>query len=350
MKQDQFTIMLGASFYKNTDQLLETLESFSPGKTTASCKLVVGLENELHKDDIPPTKRGTSLFEELRGQGWDACCLWDDELNRTGMSVLRGTIARPFYGNFSYGAAVNRLMLLANMAGASILVRIDPGARCGSDFGKLLQRHLELVAKNPGCIISAQYSGRQAIRDEFVASENRPGYYELVYRYTGINPAPGCQLTGGAAFTMTADCLPAIPFDGVRVWGSDDGFFQVMEPTKTIVQREYAVERAEAGFGMDVTAYMERVANMVVLKVLFDGLSVDDGYEMAVQFVDEVRSIVEQGQRFDKELCLIRVKSVVLSIRQGYANYAELKKCWRDLQRTMRERIPVEAADVFGGQ
>jgi len=159
-------ILLGLSFFSQTTEVTDTLRTFTGLIGNGSYEVVLGLENEKPRDDIG------LVLEALKSQGWPTCYLWDDLVNRSALQLLSPNSAKPFFATFSYGAAVNRLLLLALAADCEYLVRLDPGTGSPPDIAALLDRHIDALSRGKK-VISAQYSARVAIRDDFVPEEKR---------------------------------------------------------------------------------------------------------------------------------------------------------------------------------
>lgn len=328
-------ILLGLSFFNQTTEVTDTLESFRTLRS--QYEVVLGLENE------KPRPEFLTILQALRAQGWSACYVWDDTVNRAALKLLRPASAKPFFSTFSYGAAVNRLLLLAQAAGCESLVRLDPGTSSPTDGTRLVRLHLDALSQGKR-VVSAQYSGRVAIRDDFVAEERRAAYYDLVRTATGIDCRPGCQVTGGAAMTIRSDGPPAIVFDDVRVWGSDDGFFQAwLGPKATEVQREIPITRTEPGFGLQLTAYVARVAAMMVLRHAVAGSGADAALREADSFIEDIASFVTPQYAYDPEAAARTITPQVPRVYEGYDNYRRLVDEWPSIASDLTAKMQLDA-------
>jgi hypothetical protein len=109
---------------------------------------------------------------------WDGCCT--DQV----IAVWPKKLPMPFYRAFSYGGNVNRLLMLAELAGCDFLVHIDPGCYPVGDMSEIILRHIDVITKGTIQAISGQYTERLALRDDFVRIGLRPDYYDLVEKFT----------------------------------------------------------------------------------------------------------------------------------------------------------------------
>jgi hypothetical protein len=326
-------ILLGLSFFNQTAEVTDTLKTFLNLIDHGSCEVVLGLENEKARSEIAP------VLKSLRSQGWPACYLWDDVVNRSAMRLLKHGDALPFFATFSYGAAVNRLLLLAAAADCEYLVRLDPGTASPPDIARLMDRHLNALSRGRK-VISAQYSARVAIRDDFVPEAQRSEYYSLVRTATGIDCRPGRQVTGGAAMTIATQGPPAIVFDNVKVWASDDGFFQVaFGEDATEVQREVTITRSEPGLGLELSAYIARVAAMVILRHAAAGSDHNLALREAREFVRNVATFVVSQYSYDPEVANRSITPQVGAVYDGYENYQQLIKDWPSIAGRLIRRM-----------
>ena len=326
-------ILLGLSFFNQTVEVTHTLKTFLNLIKNGSYEVVLGLENEKASSEIGP------VLQALQSQGWPACYLWDDVVNRSALQLLDTGDARPFFATFSYGAAVNRLLLLAVAADCECLVRLDPGTASPEDMARLLGRHLNALSQGKK-VISAQYSARVAIRDDFVPQAQRSEYYSLVRRATGIDCRPGHQVTGGAAMTIATDGPPAIVFDDVKVWASDDGFFQVaFGEDATEVQREVTITRSEPGFGLELSAYVTRVAAMVMLRHAVTASDRSVALREARKFVRRVSAFVEPQYSYDPDVADRSITPQVGAVYDGYENYRKLTRDWPSIAVRLIKRM-----------
>jgi len=326
-------ILLGLSFFNQTAEVTDTLRSFLTLLEDGTYEVVLGLENEKARSEIGP------VLQSLQAQGWPACYLWDDIVNRSALQLLEPDTARPFFATFSYGAAVNRLLLLAAAAHCDCLVRLDPGTASPPNIARLVDRHLNALSQGKK-VISAQYSARVAIRDDFVPEPKRLDYYTLIQTATGIDCRPGQQVTGGAAMTICTEGPPAIVFDNVKVWASDDGFFQVaFGDDATEVQREITITRSEPGFGLELSAYVARVGAMVMLRHAVIGSDAGRALREAREFVRNIAAFVAPGYSYDPEAADRAITPQVGTVYDGYENYRQLTKGWTSIAAGLIQKI-----------
>ncbi len=329
-------ILLGLSFFNQTGEVTETLKTFLALLLNSPYEVVLGLENEKSRTQVVPVLRS------LQSQGWATCYIWDDDVNRSAIQLLDRTSAMPFFENFSYGAAVNRMLLLAIASGCEYLVRVDPGAGCPANMVQLVDWHTKAISQGKR-VVSGQYSNRLAIRDDFVERTQRDRvekYYTLVHEATGIDCRPAeppekgqkrhrGQITGGAAMTLSLEGPPAIVFDNVRVWASDDGFFEMfLGANRTDVQNEIKVQRSEPGFGLQLSAYVARVAAMVVLRHAHQGSESGVALQKARQFLQDIGEFASPGYSYDPAEAERLITPQVGAIYSGYQNYLKLVEQW----------------------
>src|SRR5262245_35496108 len=71
-----------------------------------------------------------TFIEKLRSERWKSFFLWDKQCDIAWQFTWPTHLTRPFYtcnDIFSYGGALNRLLVLALIAQAHVLVRVDSG-------------------------------------------------------------------------------------------------------------------------------------------------------------------------------------------------------------------------------
>lgn len=315
-------ILLGLSFFNQTGEVTDTLKTFGDQLGNNSYEIVLGLENEKSRSQVEP------VLDSLRSQGWPTCYIWDDDVNRSAMRSLDRTKALPFFANFSYGAAVNRMLLLATASGCEYLVRVDPGTGCPPNMAQLIDWHTRAISRGRK-VVSGQYSDRVAIRDDFVKELQRDDYYQFVQAFTGVNCRPGCQITGGAAMTLSAEGPPAIVFDKVRVWASDDGFFQsFLGQTETEVQVTIKINRSEPGIGLQLSTYIARIAAMVVLHHAHEAKNSELALREARRFLQNVGQFVSPRYSYNPAEAEKLIAPEVDVIYSGYQNYLSLLEQW----------------------
>jgi len=118
-------ILLGLSFFDQTGEVTDTLKTFLGLLGNSPYDVVLGLENEKSRSQVG------SVLSSLQSQGWAACYIWDEDVNRSAMQLLDRPSAMPFFENFSYGAAVNRMLLLA-IASKSVHTRLAQSSTPGA--------------------------------------------------------------------------------------------------------------------------------------------------------------------------------------------------------------------------
>jgi len=326
-------ILLGLSFYKQVHEVANTLSSFVTATHNSKYEIVLGLQNDLPVNEFPLLDNGISILDTLKEQKWPACYLWDATLTSHAMKHLDERKGLPFFNNFSYGSAVNRLLILAKASGSDYFICIDPGTGCPPEFDELIDIHLTSMREAHKKVVSAQYSNRLAIRDDFVSENQRSDFYKLIHNFTGIDPAPGRQLTSGAALTLSVDGPLAIAFDGAKVWASDDGFFQVQYEDQTEVQNKIKILREKPGFELTLSGYLSRVAGMVVLNQLVKNSTCGQAWDSLKQFLDNVQGFIsnKEGYSYDNKQVLTELKSKFGAIVEGYINYKLLKDNWKTI-------------------
>lgn len=342
----EIKILLGLSFFNQVDEVKETLDSFSKIAHSSKYEIVLGFETELHSHKIPSIKMGQSFVDAIKGQKWKECYLWDQTINENLKEILSQFDCKPFFDNFSYGAAVNRLIILTNISKSDYLIRVDPGTCCPEDFDELIRIHIEEIQKGIK-VISGQYTNRLAIRDDFVLPETlRSSYYNLIHNYTGVNPCYGKQVTGGAALTLTKDGPPAIVFEGARVWASDDGLYQLQYPKESKVQINVKIIRNAPGVVLSVSSYMARVANMVMLNNIIQNKSNEKLSEQVYEFLTKVDNFIYKGElddgkkfEYNIEKAFADSKANVKAILEGYEKFDYLKKNWDRIVKIIADSI-----------
>ncbi len=326
-------IMLGTSFFGKHDVAAATLARFCEA-LRGNAHVALGLETEESRGD-PKVRRLLSEIQRSPFRGY----LWDGEFNRAFLGRWPGGLPMPFYRGYSYGGAVNRLLALARKAGCDYLVRIDPGTAPLADFSYIIERHVRMVLSGEALVVSGQYTGRPAIRNDFVPEARMGDYYRLVRESTGVDPSPGRQLTGGAACTTATDSVPAIAFEGVMVWGSDDGFFQTfLEPRLARVVSESRVYRTGPGVTLNRKKYFLRLAYAVVLRQRQLGVVEEQSALCAAQkFLDALADLVDPAMAPIDARNELDIRAVF----EGFENYGRLKAAWKEVVAAI-DRVPCE--------
>ena len=314
--------MIGLSVLDQLQELVATLNSYRASAAGSSPSFCVGIETERPKWVL------AGALEAIRAQGWDACCVWDSEIDARVRKMPGTKLVSPFLHGFSYGAVMNRLLLLAAASDCDYLLRIDPGTECASGLGEMAGMHL--AARERGMeATSGQYTNRLGLRDDFVRPVERARYYALVREATGMDCRPGRQLTAGAGMFMSSQGPPAIPFEDVGVWASDDGFQQLFRGGgKTEVLDEIKVGRANPGILLDCNRYLARVAAAVVLRGAHEGRTRESALADARGFLYEVEKFLASGINYAPDEAVRAISSQVDAVYCGYDNYLRLIEEW----------------------
>lgn len=331
----EFRVMLGMSFFKNHADAKKTAKEFSD-RLCAQRWIVLGIETEAsRKQNLPDLEEPmTALLEELRNQNWPEVYVWDKDCDEQVLAQWPKALSMPFYHNHSYGGAVNRLLALAKVAGCGYLVRVDPGTAPSDNFVDVVSSHVKKLCNGEARVVSGQYTDRIALRDNFVPPERREDYYKFIQEYTGIDPHPNKQVTGGAALTIAVTGPPAIPFNGAMVWASDDGYFQLAFPNSAVVVLESRIPRTDPGgharTGID---YFVRLASMVVLHELHKGCDEPQAEHRTQEFLKRLVAYLDtkHGEDFDNIKAYTELKIRIKIISEGYKDYNLLQDHWRDV-------------------
>ena len=331
-------VMLAFSFFDNYVAAKTTAKSF--GTVAYNQDVVLGLETEQ-----PRNSSNVIDVVDKAGTVWgpSRVFLWDESDTKRLLASWQATgLPFPFFGKYSYGGAVNRLVALAKRERCEYLVRVDPGTEPIGDFGGAVDRHIHSLGVNLK-VVSGQYTQRLAIRDEFVPESIRSSYLDLIHECTGIDPRPGRQVTGGAAFTVNvAAGPPAIPFDHLdpnqvklMVWGSDDGFFQtLLGPLGAAVDFKTFIKRADPGVKLSIPGYVERLSNAVALREAQKGFGDIPAILGSIdRFRDRLKEILRQHPSSIQSANQISAMPPVSpltaeSVLNGYRNYVDLVDQW----------------------
>src|SRR5205814_622333 len=116
---------------------LETVRSFASalqGPNPQACwgqhNVVLGLQVDMYLDD--EISEGVDLRKalgEFGRLGFRATYVWTKDSDEALLANWPSGLPRPAYDEFSYGAARNDLLLLADLAGAQVVCFIDPGCK-----------------------------------------------------------------------------------------------------------------------------------------------------------------------------------------------------------------------------
>lgn len=291
--------------------------------------------------------RGEALLkgfiENRRSEHWERVFVWDRQCDDVWRSTWPASLPRPFFtvGDiFSYGGSLNRLLVLALIAKAPVLVRVDAGTAPLSPplFGAALEKHLALLDEY--AVVSGGYSGRIALRDLQGAEEpsERSKFHMIVRRRTDVDPLN--QLTGGACFALRPGAgPPAIAFPGVLpVWASDDAFFQ--GAARSFVNAPMIVKREGGGQPLTGPEYLARLACAAALRTIHKQANLslshipvlDAVVGAGKDFLDELRSELPSAVRAsDHEGAQRRLQERALGLIEGYENYIDLQARWSEV-------------------
>lgn len=336
-------LMLGMMVSRgNFQQVRGTADAFaiSVGK-----RAVLALQTDDLQRDVDPLRE----FLATQSRQWNRIWLWDKKCDNTWQ--WDGSLPHPFFIGkdiFSYGGALNRLLVLALVVKEPVLVRIDAGTEPldKSSFGTTLDAHVANL--NQHDVISGKYDKRIALRDDFLDAADRLAFHQLVKQHVGVDPMN--QITGGACFGLRVDeGPPAIAFPGfIPIWGSDDAFFQSVAST-SLVNPEMVVARSTPGQPLTGPEYPARLACAAALAAIHRQAhlstrlvpTVDAVVAAGRAFLDEFRSAFPeaiassahgQAQR--------RLHERALGIIEGYENYIGLKHRWREVCERITRMAP----------
>jgi hypothetical protein len=347
--------MLVLSFYTNHAEALHTARAYAEavrGADTAG-DWVLGLEVAAQRSGVLPPDQSpvAEVLAAFQTQGWPEVWAWTDDATDLVRHELRAPWPEPLHRGFSYGGAVNRFLLLARLARCEYLARVDPGCGAPPDLGAVLRRHLEPLASGASVVASGQYgdpqaadgAGRNALRAEFIAPNQRPEFYDLVSEFTRIDPRN--QVVGGALCCLRAAGPPAIQFDGVRVWSSDDGIWAHTFPGRATLMPESKIPRGAPGFSMPLNEYLARVTHAVVLRELRDHSERDRAVQRADAFLARVEGLLAPSRHSDFSLAETRARVLagVDSIVAGIAAYPALVQSWPQIVAAAGQLEPLRA-------
>lgn len=342
--------MLSLSFSGgNWENAVETLKRFRKAYSSDRFSIIVGIEtNGDRNSELPWSNKATNdVFSEIRNQGWNDFIFWDEQLSQLifDKNILKD-LPKPFYKSFSYGSAVNRMLLLAKYKQCDFMARIDPGTESpqDKDICDLLQPHVDMLNKDPKLIaISGQYEGRLAIRDNNIYCYKKEEYLNFIEKMTGINPKN--QVTGGALFTFKVPGIPLIPFepynppDGLTfVWASDDGFLQNLGLAKvcdvTKIPRFDSV-----GMPKSPNEYFSGVGGMVYLNALMKKNLVEAKkilYDFIVELDNSFLCASLPINKGNVPLSLDFIPTeYLIKIEEGWDNYRQLREQWDEVISTI---------------
>jgi hypothetical protein len=152
---------------------------------------------------------------------------------------------------------------------------------------------------------------------------------------------PLSQLTGGACFALRVESgPPAIAFPGfLPVWGSDDAFFQSVDPG-ILVNADLVVDRSAPGQPLTGPEYPARVACAAALANIHRRANLcarlvpnlDEVVDAGKNFLDQLRASfpdVVQASQHGGAQRLLQERAVGLI--EGYENYIRLKYKWPEV-------------------
>lgn len=301
---------------KNLDKAIKTAKELAAMGSANRCLV---LETEMSRKDLP-----SDLLTQLGA--WDEVWIWDAECTKAVLDQWPAHLPLPFYRGISYGGNVNHLLILAALARRLCLVRFDPGTTPLGDPADFVALHE--AALSCGKIISGQYDGRIALRDDFVAALNRTQYYMLIRKCTGVDPRPDQQITGGAQLARLIRSKPDIPFDNAMTWASDDDFIRHYYPNDAFVDRVAKVGRKDPGYPQECDQYVKRLANAVVLHERHRGNSNrEQVLALLADFLEALKVLVMPERTKDVasvDPATLRIETIF----SGYDNYVALADAW----------------------
>ena len=326
----------------NIGQARATADAFA---SAAGRGAVLAVQTDDLDRDADPLRAFLLAESEL----WSRVWLWDTRCDNAWQ--WGASLPKPFYigkNAFSYGGALNRLLVLALVVNEPVLVRVDAGTAPldASKFGASLDMHVAHLRRHS--VISGKYDRRIGLRDDFLADSDRPAFHELVKRHIGVDPRN--QITGGACFALRVDeGPPAIAFPGfVPVWGSDDAFFQSVTP-RGLANAEMVVARSAPGQPLTGPEYSARLACAAALAAIHRRAhlslrlvpTIDAVVAAGKAFLDELRSsfpdVVKVSEHGEAQRRLVeRVPGLI----EGYKNYIGLKQGWSEVRTHVAEAAP----------
>jgi hypothetical protein len=307
--------------HKTTKEAFTTIGAFASALGPAgTADIVLEIETEV------TLASKNNIWAWVSNQGWKAVVCWDkmaDELVRQSNPFL------PLYVKYSYGGgAVNRPLLLAATTGCEVLFRIDPGCDAPGNVSDALNHAAGLIRNGSAAVVSYQYSGRLGARTDFISPGKRSDYLAFLHGFTSI-PVLN-QITGGALFTIAVNGPPALQFNGVLVWGSDDAAYQLLPNVTCDVSSFTNVPRANSGFNMNLTEYLTRVASMVVLNRLMKHTPLPEAVRLGHAFLELVCLFIDPSllDLYNLAQAEALLSSRSAAIQAGYDDYKKLRDNW----------------------
>lgn len=315
-------VMLGM-FSRDLDKAAMSIQKFACVlRDYSDHQLCVGIVSDTFRQ-LPSLNNLVALIPEVY--------VWDNNSDAMMLQIV-GTngFPNPFYSGFSYGGNLNKLMLLAKRVGAEYLVRFDRDCIPPDNLPQIINNHVQCVVNGQAQVVSGGYCDGEgntvlALRDEFLEVTQRDGYRKRVSEFTGVTVSN--QLTGGSAFTLVVDsAVPAIPFDGVSVWASDDAYYaqlrtSVKRTDYFVLQKRDEVKAANA---------IGNVGRMVALKVLSGGNTVCQAQEKTGEFLKAACTLAG--------IPLLEVDTnTIAQINAGVDNHNALRAQWTNICRKVGE-------------
>lgn len=359
-------IMIGFDFTGvNYPAALYTLQQWATYVAESTqFDVVFGASTSSHRAHGLPSAPGLIVRDALVAmlQYCEHLVCWDEYVSDLANHILKSVVqteVEPFYEGFNYGSLVNRLLLLAHVAGCDYLVRIDPGTRPPDSrrFDELIAEHIAIIGDTKK-VVSRGYEGRLAIRDLFVKDKEK--HRKLVQDYTGIDPTQ--QVTGGAMMTSGVPGVPAMGFQRfgpkpnelTLIWGSDDAIYQMLEQTQgSIKLEEVPISRFDPeGKRKSTIEYYRGIAGMVYLSNLIQGKKYTDAKTKLTKFFEVLKTDhldpakyrpEEKGRDMVQEFCLDSVAPdpFLAKIREGFENHQRLiaEGKWIEIANALRARL-----------
>ena len=369
MIEEKERILLGIDFIgRNFPSALYSLQRWAEYAKNSSCFVpVIGVSTFCRRS--APLPAATNLIAEQALRVVKDCCSglevlhWDTDVNELAAAILseNGIKSCPSWSDFSYGGAVNRLLLLANEASCPCLVRVDPGTVPPTEkpFDDILHHHLSWIGDS-SIVVSRGYKGRLALREIFLIEGKADDQCDLVHRMTGIDPL--AQVTGGGMFTSKVPGIPALPFAGTEngptlVWGSDDGIYQIL-PSTLGSRKVGAIEVPRfdvVGKPKSTKEYYRGVAGTVFLaSVLRD---IQNATHEVQRFLDRIAGMLDdrkcreidgnENWRSEFTRANVAPDGFLDKIKEGCRNHVQLCEEWSRIADLLRGKL-ITAVQVAG--
>jgi hypothetical protein len=181
----------------------------------------------------------------------------------------------------------------------------------------------------------AEPSKRLALRCELVPAKLRDAYYDLVLKWTGINPCH--QLTAGAASTHKVPGGPGVAFDGLRVWTIDDDDFAVrLGRGRADLASKGQIYRSAPGFPLNPVQYSGRLALTVVVRAVREGASESGAAARAAEFLKELAVFYAPDQGCIPNLGAVTPQDID-AVVAGLSNFQKLEANWVQVVDAVRD-------------